>query len=333
MRRTILLPALILFGVVLSSGSETGGNVLVVLHKFDNFLGYYDVATGQELARIPTGKFPHELCLSPDRTRIYVTEYGERGVDVAGPGGNTIGVFDLRQKKRVGTISTGRYNRPHGIVARAGKLFATSEPTKTLLIYDLGTGQLLHAVSTGQQTSHMVNVAPDGRTAYTANIGSNSLTAIDAASGKVLKQIPVLTRPEGMAFSPDGTLLYVVNRESKAIAIIDTGKKEMIGKIETGNGPVRIAITPDGKHLAFPLFHADAVQVADTATRKVTQTIAVGRQPAGTTISRDGKLLFVSCELERTVYVVSLDSYRVVNKISTGNGPDAMACLEASEVK
>jgi YVTN family beta-propeller protein len=108
---------------------------------------------------------------------------------------------------------------------------------------------------------------------------------------------------------------------------------EMIGKIPTGKGPVRIVMTPDGNRLAFPLFHADAVQIADTRTAKVTHTIPVGRQPAGTAISPDGELVFISCELEKTVYVLSLSENKIVARIGTGEGPDAMICIDATELQ
>jgi YVTN family beta-propeller protein len=311
---------------------SAGEYTLVVLHKLAHSLCGYDVATGIELFRLPTNRFPHELCLAPDRRRLYVTEYGLRGVESEGAGGTTIGVFDLPSRERISTITTNGYERPHGIAAHpSGKLFVTSETAGKLLIFDLATEALLHAVDTGQSLPHITGVAPDGRTVYAANIGSNSLTAIAVETGTVRQQIPVLKRPEGMVFSPDGDLLYVVNRESDAIAIVDTAAQRMVGQIPTGKGPVRIVITPDGERIGFPLFFADAVQVANTSTRQVTQTIPVGRQPAGTTMSRDGRLLFVSCELERTVYVVSLYAGEVITKIPTDEGPDSMVCLDEAD--
>jgi YVTN family beta-propeller protein len=316
--------------------------VLAVLHKLGDSLSLFDVATGAELFTLGTNAFPHELCASPDRRKLYVTEYGLRGVETPGAGGNTVGVYDLRRRERVGTINLGEYRRPHGIALHQNsngqppharvRLFVTSEPTGCLLILDAESGEVLHAVETGQQLPHITGVSPDGLTAYAANIGSGSLTMIDVKSGRVLAQVSVLKRPEGMAFSPDGGLLYVVNRESRAVAVVDTQERRMVGMIAAGSGPVRVVITPDGSRLAFPLFHADAVQIADTRTREVTHTVAVGRQPAGTAISPDGTLVFVSCEMERAVYVVSLVTHEVVGRISTGEGPDSMVCLDAADL-
>ncbi len=306
--------------------------ILFVLHKLNASFGYYRVSSGEKLRRIETKDFPHEICLSPDRKKLYITEYGLRGVETPGTGGNTIAVFDIKTGRRTSTIDTDAHDRPHGIaVHESGYLFVTSESTRHVLIFDLDSEKLLHAVNTGGDLTHMLQVAPDGKTLYAADVGSGTLTSIDVESGRISGRIDVLQRPEGMVFSPDGRLLYVVNRESRAVAIVDTEKAEMVDQISTGHGPVRIVITPGGERLAFPLFHSDAVQIADTSSRKVIKTIPVGRQPAGTTISPDGKLVFMSCEIENTVYVFSMDDLSVITTIKTENGCDAMVCIDATE--
>jgi YVTN family beta-propeller protein len=313
--------------------SPLEGRALVVLHRLEASLGCYDVSSGRELFSLPTAEFPRELCLGPDRRHLYVTEYGLRDVESEGEGGRTVAIFDLRTRARVGTLGTGEFSRPHGVAAdRGGRLFVTCEPQRTLLIYRLEDESFFHVVDIGQETPHVVAVSPDGRTAFTANTGAGTLTAVDVMMGVVLRHVEVLERPEGMAFSPDGTLLYVVNRESAAVSIVDAIKIETVGRIDTGRGPVRIASSPDGGRVAFPLLQEDAVQIADTASREVTRTIAVGRQPAGITMSADGELLFVSCELERKVYVIALAGGDVLTTMATGEGPAAMASLDLMEV-
>jgi YVTN family beta-propeller protein len=309
------------------------GHALVVLHRLEASLGCYDVSSGREIFRLPTAEFPHELCLGPERRRLFVTEYGLPGVGSEGEGGSTVAIFDLRARERVGTLSTGEYRRPHGIAAdHGGRLFVTCEAQRTLLIYRLEDRSFLHVVDIGQDLPHGVAISPDGRTAMTANLGSGTLSAVDVMMGAVLSHVEVLERPESMAFSPDGTRLYAVGRESAAVSIVDPIHVKTVGRIDTGQGPAQIVITPDGTRIAVPLFCEDAVQIADTKTREVTHTIAVGKQPAGATLSADGALLFVSCESERRVYVIALADGEVLTTLSTGEGPDAMACLDLAEV-
>jgi YVTN family beta-propeller protein len=313
--------------------SSLEGRALVVLHRLEGSLGCYDVSSGEELFRLPTAELPGELCLDGDRRHLYVTEYGTAGVESEGEGGRSVAIFDLRLRARVGTLGTGEFRRPHGIAAdRGGRLFVTCEPQRTLIVYRLEDETFFHVVDIGQEIPHAVAVSPDGRTAFTANLGSGTVSAVDVMMGVVLRHLEVLERPEGMVFSPDGTLLYVVNRGSAAVSIVDPVKVEAVGRIDTGRGPVRIVIAPDGGRVAFSLFEESAVQIADTASRAVTRTIAVGRQPTGVTMSTDGEFVFVSCGLERRVYVIDLAEGEVVSTIATGDGPDAMASLDLMEV-
>jgi YVTN family beta-propeller protein len=307
--------------------------VLIVLHKTDDSFAYYDVRTGEQIELIKTRAFPHEICLSPDRKRIYIAEMGVRGVESTGAGGHTIAVYDTKSRNYLSTIDTQPYDRPHGLATDRGKLFVTSESTQHLLIYDIKTEEVLHTVFLDQECAHMVSVAPDGKHAYTANIFSNSITEVDVESGQVIKHINVLERPEGMVFSPDGNVIYVVNRESCAVSVIDRKLGKQIDTIKTGNGPVRVVITPDGKRLVIPLFHSAAVQIVDTQTKQVKHTVDVGPHPAGTALSPDGKVAFISCEDENLIYVFSLETVEVISTITTGPGCDAMVCLYKTEIE
>ena len=222
--------------------------VLIVLHKLHASFGYYDVQTGILLNRMATKLYPHELCLSPDRSKLYVTEYGLRGVESPGRGGNTVAVFDVKTGNQISAISTGEYDRPHGIVSHANNtLCVTSESTQNLLVFDLVTEQLLHVVNTDQDLTHMVNIAPDGKIVFAANIASRSLTAINVETGGILKNIAVLQRPEGMAFSPEGDRIAFPLFHADAIQVAGTATREILCTIPVGKQPAGTTISPDGK--------------------------------------------------------------------------------------
>ena len=56
-----------------------------------------------------------------------------------------------------------------------------------------------------------IAITPNGKTAYVANNGSNSVTPIDLASNKAGAEIPVGSDPVGIAITPDGKTAYVTN--------------------------------------------------------------------------------------------------------------------------
>ncbi|MBI4891829.1 MAG: hypothetical protein HY821_14480 [Acidobacteria bacterium] len=97
------------------SGSCLAQDTLLVVHKLDNSLGFYDAVKGELLAAVPTGAKPHEFALSMDQKFAFVTNYGADTYTETQPGGNTISVIDLRRRQNAGEIALAEYRRPHGI--------------------------------------------------------------------------------------------------------------------------------------------------------------------------------------------------------------------------
>ncbi|MCH7493760.1 hypothetical protein IIA16_03500, partial [bacterium] len=69
------------------------------------------------------------------------------------------------------------------------RIVVTSEVAKKLLIVDLAKGEVLKAIDTEGELSHMVVLSPDGRRAYVANLGSSSISVIDLESGTFIARI------------------------------------------------------------------------------------------------------------------------------------------------
>jgi len=131
-------------------------------------------------------------------------------------------------------------------------------------------------------------------------------------------------RPEGSVLSKDGRELYVANREANSITVIDTAKNQAIANISTGKGPVRISLTPDGGTLVYALMHDRRIGFANPKTRTQTGYVLLTNNPVSCTLSQDGRLAFASAEEQDTVYVVSIETKRIVGEIKTaaGAGPD-----------
>ncbi len=53
--------------------NETSRYLVVAVEESDSSVAFYDSEDGEEIARIRTGRWPHEIALSHDRRRAYVT--------------------------------------------------------------------------------------------------------------------------------------------------------------------------------------------------------------------------------------------------------------------
>jgi YVTN family beta-propeller protein len=297
----------------------TLGEVLI-LFKGSSELGFYQ-PDGRLITKVPVGKHPHEMVLSPDGRYAYISDNGTMRIEDKGAGANTVSIVDVKERKKVGEIDLGEFRRPHGIDIdpRTGMVLVTTEAPDQLLVLDPVKRVITRKYDTKGRTSHMVTLGRDGRYAYVSNAGSGTVAAIELDSGKVTL-IPTGERPQGSVLSGDGKRLYVANRESYAVAVIDTDSHTVIGQIRTSNGPSRIDRTPDDRFLVIALLHDRAVEFADPQTLKVVGRIALKGSAVSMSVSPDGSRAYAGVQDLCRVCVISIPERTIVTEIATPDG-------------
>jgi YVTN family beta-propeller protein len=305
--------------------------MMVVVHKWDNSVGFYDTNTGQQLAKFEVGVKPHEMALSADRRLAYITNYGVNSYTQTEKGGNTISIVDLAGRKKIGEIELAKWRRPHGIErGRSGLLYVTTDFPPSLLVIDSKQKKIVREIAVGQSLPHMVVVTGDQRKAYTANSGSGSVTAIDLKTDQVIKHISIGGVPMGLELSRDGRTLYAVNRTGDQLLVIDTVKDEVTRKIEIKGQPVRLRLTHDGKHLLVPLIQSGEVAVVETAALREVHRFRAGANAEGVNIDDAGKFGYVSAQGEDKVIKFSLRDWRPALEIKTASRPDPIVIIPAT---
>jgi YVTN family beta-propeller protein len=294
--------------------------VLIVGNKGEDSLSFIDLASGAELGRAATGRAPHEVAISPDGRQAAVVAYG----------GNSIDIFDVATRAKLRTISLGANEGPHGLVwLEDGRLVATTERSQSLAVVDTRRNDSVSAIRTGQQDTHMVAVSPDRRRAYTANIGSGTVSVIDLAAGRKLRDIAAGGRPEAIALSPDGRTLWVGDLEGARVQAFDTASFERLAELPTGAVPIRLAATPDGRWVISSNAGAGTLTVIDAETRKVAREIRVSGEPQAAQVtivlSRDGKRLYAAETGRNQVAEVDLASGAVLRRLDAGKNGDGLA--------
>ncbi|WP_105971740.1 beta-N-acetylglucosaminidase domain-containing protein [Streptomyces geranii] len=139
-----------------------------------------------------------------------------------------------------------------------------------------------------------VVVSTDGRTAYAANQGSDTVSVIDVSTAKVTATVRVGDVPAGLALTPDGRTLWVADYSDDAIQPIDLATNTPGAKIAVGDGPENMAITPDGSTLYVANIHDSTVSPVDLSTGKAGTPIAVGPNPFNVVAAPDGRTVYVS---------------------------------------
>jgi YVTN family beta-propeller protein len=298
-------------------------SLLVVLNKQDNALVTIDPVALKVVGRVATGNGPHEVATSADGKLAFVTNYGDQQPN------NSLSVIDLAAMKELRRIDLGAFARPHGIEVRNGKAFVTSEVTRSVVRFDPATDRIDWINGTGQTVTHMLAVTADGRRLFTANIGSNTVTAIHIGTGPEfpaqIRQISVGAQPEAIAITPDDREVWAGHNGDGHISIIDTTTNTVKQTIKAGEMPIRIKFTPDGKRALVSDPRGGELIVFDVASRKADKRLKIEGLPLGIQMQPDGKRAYVALAQANKVAVLDLATVEIVAQIETGRAPDGLA--------
>jgi YVTN family beta-propeller protein len=301
--------------------------VLVALNKADATLAIIDPSDMKITAKVPTGYSPHEVVLTPDGKTAYVANYGD------GPTpGNSISVIDIPTAKELRRVDVSPLIRPHGLHLIGGKLYFTAEANRMIARYDPAANKVDWMMGTGQNGSHMVVGTSDQKKFYTANIGSDSVTAIELPPftqqpPRPITHIPVGKQPEAIDISPDGKEVWIgLNAEGMA-EVVDVVGYKSVAKLNIGGRPYRVKFTPDGKQVVCTMIPSKELLVIDAATRKEVKRIKLESTPLGIVFSADGKTAFVTAGGPDIVLKVNMESGQITGRVDTGKVPDGVAVV------
>jgi YVTN family beta-propeller protein len=275
---------------------------------------------------VPVGQGPHELVVSSDGKYAFASNYG------TGPApGSTISMIDIAAQKELRRIDVSPLRRPHGLWFAGGKLYFSAEADKKIARYDPATNKIDWQFETGQNTTHMVMLTKDGKTILTSNIGSGSVSIIEAGVGGAFSQtvVPVGKGPEGIDIAPDGKTAWSAHSQDGGVSVIDLATKKVAHTIDIGTKRSnRIKLTPDGKFALVSDLDAGDLVIVDTAAMKAVNRIKLGTTPEGVLIPPTGGVAYVAVTGDNRIAVVDLKTWKVTKTLETGGtGPDGMAWL------
>jgi YVTN family beta-propeller protein len=300
---------------------DKAGPILLVGNKGEDSLSFIALNDGRELGRSKTGRMPHEIAVSPDGKQAAVVAYG----------GTSIDLFDVASREKIKTIDLAPNAGPHGIAWLAdGRIVATTERSQSIVVVDPSNGSVSASIATGQDGTHMVAVTNDGARAYTANIGSGTVSVIDLKAGKKLRDLAVGGRPEGIALSKDGRTLWVGDLEAARVQALDTSSFAKLGEVGTGAVPIRVAASPDGKWILTSNVGAGTLTVIDAASRAKVRDVTVsgdGRAGQVTILFGPNGRLYAAETGRDEVVEIDLASGKVLRRFKAGKNGDGLAIV------
>ena len=241
---------------------------------------------------------PHDVKLSPDGKRLFVSDVGNdrvvvldaeslellghfgaeeqdgtHDVDfdavgrlyVADTHNHRIAIYELAgaEGKLVGEIAGG-LRKPEGVlVGRDGRVYATGAGTGNLVVYKDGA---VEKETGGLSAPHDLEFAPDGDL-WVADAANDRMVRMspDLETKTVLKGAPYdFSGPRYLDVAPDGTLV-VADKYSHSVKVIaeDGTLLGVIGDGDSGKGPQKFR-TPEGVEL-----RGDTAWIADSGNDRI----------------------------------------------------------------
>ncbi len=312
----------VILAFVLAGCLNANAQILVVASNEEHHAALINPNNGQILAKLPTGKGPHEIAVSPDGEFAYVANSGPQGEP-----GNTITVIDLKTRAVKATFDLAPYTQPHDLrVSRDGSLlWVACAPSQKILEVDARNGKILKAWETKQEGGWMLAPTPDDRKIYVANLEGGSISVIDRIAGAV-RTIPFRQGAIGIDCSPDGREVWVSSMNENVIAVVDNATGQIAATFDSqGKAPVRVKFTPDGKKALVVHGESNELSVFDAVKRRLLTTIKLAESPKVITLSRDGRRAFLTNPSAHKMTVVDLTANQVLNTFLVGKTPDGIA--------
>ena len=190
-----------------------------------------------------------------------------------------------------------------------------------------------------------VAVSRDGKTLVAANFENDSISVVDTATRKVIKEIKFFV-PGGKVATgefPFDVAIRNTNTGAAAKAFVSSQRDHevlavdlssgAVTRIQVGSQPNKILLSSDESRLYVANGNSDSISVIDTNLNKVVQIISLSRprdkykgaNPNSLAFSPQGRTLFVTLGGENAVAVVNLRSGRVVGRIPTGWYPNSVS--------
>lgn len=287
-----------------------------VLNSLDASVSVIDPASWREVKRLPTGKEPHHLYLTPDEKSLIVanaqgdsltfidprTAQVQRTIrGVADPyhlrfspdmkwlviAGNRMHHVDLyrwdgQAPQLARRIPTGKTPSHIWIDSRSTVAYVTMQDSDELVAIDLPSQVLKWRARTGPMPADVFGT-PDDRLLLVGLTGGDAVEVFDVSDGpaRAIRRITTGKGAHAFRSAGDARHVFVSNRVANTISKIDLHQLKVVQHYDAPGGPDCIELVAGGKLLLTTSRWARRLTLIDTATRKVVRQVAVGKSPHG----------------------------------------------------
>ncbi len=272
---------------------------LLATVKGNQTIAFVDEATGDVLAApvvgTPTAK-PHEIILSDDGRRAFVSLYGDAGYPENRPN-NQIAVLDVAKMELETVIGTDLYEGVHGLAKdHLGRIWVTAECNQCILVIDPDTLEIVQSVHT-ETRCHFIFPSRNGKLIYSAHKEIPYIGVHDAETCEMVDKIPLEIGSQAIWHAPDKEVLYVGDFFRPLFHVVDTVSRKVVASVPLKGVPGWPYATPNGKHIVVSTYieaeDRGFAEIFDADTLEPVSIVELPAEPFHVLDGDDGKSVLI----------------------------------------
>lgn len=304
-----------------AAGAAHAAPPVFVLNSLDASVSVIDPVSWTETKRIPTGKEPHHLYLTPD----------EKSLIIANALGDSLLFVDPKTAVVQRTV-TGILDPYQLRFSPDMKWFVTvANRLNHVDIYhwDGQNPVLAKRIVTSKTPSH-VWIDSTSRTVYASMQDSDELVAIDLSTQALKWRSPTGPMPADVFGTPDDKFLLVGLTGGQGVEVYDvTGPApKFVQLIKTGEGAHAFRGAGDKRHVFVSNRVANTISKIDYKTMTVVASYPAPSGPDCMDVSPDGRYIYVASRWAKKLTVIDTQSRTVVRQVNVGKSPHGVWTLD-----
>jgi len=328
LKSLLALPLLACLGALLSSpvhAADKPQHPVFVLNSLDASVSVIDAQSFGELRRIPTGKEPHHLYLTPDEKSLLVANALSDSLLFIDPATgqvqrtlkNIIDPYQLRFSPDMKWFVTTANRLNHIDIYR----WVPANAEAPL--------QLVKRIPAGKTPSHLT-IDNKSSVIYASLQDSDQLIAIDIATQTPRWTVPSGKMPADVFLSPDDHYLFVGLTGDEFVEVYDVSgaMPKLVKRIKTGAGAHAFRGGGDHRHFFVSNRVANTISQVDMQTLSVVAHYPAPGGPDCMDLMSDGKTLLVTSRWARKLTVIDIEQKRVVRQVAVGRSPHGVWTLD-----
>jgi YVTN family beta-propeller protein len=316
--------------VLPSVARAAAGRPIFVLNSQDADISIVDPATHTVVQRVPTGKEPHHLYLTPDEKSVIVANAASNSLTFIDPASGAVqrtvrdivDPYHLRFSPDMRWFVTAANRLDHVDLYR----WQPSDAAQPL--------KLVKRIAAPKTPSHLA-IDSKSSVVYASLQDSDEVMAIDLATQTPRWTSKVGKMPADLYLTADDRTLLVALTGDKLVEAWDVSdskasgaKPRLVKRIPTGAGAHAFRARGDKRHVFLSNRVANTISLIDTQSLSVVAEYVAPGGPDCMDVTADGRTLLVTSRWARKLTYIDIDSRQIVRQVAVGRSPHGVWTLD-----